>query len=238
MDNAAFVTLTRQAGLLREFQAVAHNIANVSTAGFRREGIVFAEHVRALGPGQPSLSMASADVRHANLEQGALRHTGGTFDFAIRGAGFFMLETPGGDRLTRAGAFTPDDAGELVTAQGYRLLDIGGAPVFAPPDAGAITLAPDGTLSADGQPIAQVGVFVPAEPTALVREAGTLFRAEGGFVPVEDFALDQGFLEESNVDPVSEVARMIAVQRAYELGQQFLDREDERVRAVIRTLGQ
>ena len=67
-------------------------------------------------------------------------------------------------------------------------------------------------------------------------EAGTLFSA-AQTIPVEGADLVQGALEESNVDPVAEIARMIEVQRAYELGQGFLDREDERMRGMIRTLG-
>ena len=65
-----------------------------------------------------------------------------------------------------------------------------------------------------------------------------LFRADAGTVPVEDGRIVQGFLEQSNVNPVAEMARMIEVQRAYEYGQKLMDQEDERIRLVVRTLGQ
>jgi len=237
MDNAAYVTLTRQSGLMREMQAVAHNIANLSTTGFRREGVVFAEYIHALEGGEASLSMALARGRSISAQQGALTRTGGSFDFAIEGPGYFLLETPDGERLTRAGSFTPNEAGELVTPQGHRLLDAGAAPVFIPPDAADVSLASDGTLSADGQPLAEIGLVLPADPADLFREAGVIFRADGGVVPVPENVLLQGYLEESNVEPVSEIARMIEVQRAYELGQKFLDSEDERIRSVVQTLG-
>lgn len=236
MDNAAYVTLTRQSGLMHEMQGIAHNIANASTAGYRREGLIFSEFVRATGEGA-SLSMARTGARHTSTAAGALALTGGTFDFAIEGDGFFVVETPAGERLTRAGSFTPNEAGELVTPDGHRLLDEGGAPVFAPPDAASVTLGPDGTLAADGRPIGRVGVVMPADPVGLSREAGVLFRSDAGTVPVAEPRLRQGVLEGSNVEPVTEIARMIAVQRAYELGQTFLDREDERIRGVIQTLG-
>lgn len=235
MDSAGYATLTRQSGLMREMGVVANNIANASTSGFRREGVVFSEFVTALDQ-DPSLSMSYASGRDVDLSQAGLSQTGGSFDFAIQGEGFFLIETPDGQKLTRAGSFTPSAEGELVTPDGYRLLDTGGAPIFIPPDAKAIALAADGTLSANGDPIAQVGLWQPADPLALRHQTGTMFSG-GELIPVEDATVMQGMLEDSNVQPVSEIARMIEVQRAYELGQKFLDAEDERVRGVIQTLG-
>jgi flagellar basal-body rod protein FlgF len=235
MDAAGYTALGRQSGLMREMQLVANNIANLSTTGFRREGMVFAEHVKALDE-EPSLSMAHGTGRIVDLSQAGLTMTGANFDFAIQGDGFFLIETPEGNRLTRSGSFTPNAAGELVNMDGQRLLDAGGAPVFIPPDAGPVGLAEDGTLSAGGVPIAQIGLWQPTDPLALKHQAGTLF--DGGEVePVEGSRIYQGFLEDSNVNPVSEIARMIEVQRAYELGQKFLDAEDGRMRGVIETLG-
>lgn len=235
MDAAGYATLNRQSGLMREMAVVANNIANASTTGFRREGVVFSEFVAAMDS-DPSLSMAHASGRHVDLSQATVSQTGGNLDFAIQGPGFFLIETPEGERLTRAGSFLPSAEGELVTPNGNRLLDAGGAPVFLPPDAKAVTLARDGTLSANGQPVAQIGLWHPADPMALRHQSGTLFAADG-LEPVEDGVILQGMLEDSNVEPVSEITRMIQVQRAYELGQKFLDAEDERVRGVIQTLG-
>jgi flagellar basal-body rod protein FlgF len=235
MDAAGYTTLNRQSGLMREMGVVANNIANSSTTGFRREGVVFSEFVAAMDE-DPSLSMAHASGRHVDLSQATVSQTGGTFDIAIQGEGFFLIETPDGERLTRAGSFTPSAEGELVTPDGYRLLDAGGAPIFVPPDAKGIAVASDGTVSANGQPIAQVGLWRPADPLALRHQSGTLFSA-GDLEPVEGATILHGMLEDSNVEPVSEIARMIEVQRAYELGQKFLDAEDDRVRGVIQTLG-
>ncbi|MDP3958645.1 MAG: flagellar hook-basal body complex protein [Pseudorhodobacter sp.] len=236
MDAAGYVTLTRQSGLMQEMQVVANNIANASTTGFRREGVVFAEYVKRL-EGVPSLSMANAAARNIDLTQAGLTQTGGAFDFAIQGEGFFMVETPNGSRLTRAGSFTPSDLGELVNAEGHRLLDLGGAPIFVPPDAGGVGVAQDGTLSAAGKPLGRVGLWRPADPLDLQHQGGTLFAASGAVEPVDGAQILQGFVEDSNVDPVSEIARMIEVQRAYEMGQTFLDNEDARVRGVIQVLG-
>ncbi|MDZ4095343.1 MAG: flagellar hook-basal body complex protein [Paracoccaceae bacterium] len=235
MDAAGYTTLTRQSGLMREMQVVAHNIANISTTGFRREGVIFSEYVQRLEDG-PSLSMGHASARQIDLRQAGLSQTGGTFDFAIQGEGFFLIDTPQGQKMTRAGSFTPNAEGELVNSDGLRLLDLGGAPIFVPPDVGAVALAADGTLSAKGGPLAQIGLWQPVDPLDLQHEGGTVF-ASGAVEPASQTVILQGFLEESNVNPISEIARMITVQRAYELGQGFLDKEDERVRGVIQTLG-
>ncbi|MEH6834264.1 MULTISPECIES: flagellar hook-basal body complex protein [Falsihalocynthiibacter] len=237
MDNASYTTLTRQSGLMREMQTVANNLANLATTGFRKEGVIFAEHVKALGRDDPSLSMATASVANTDLRQGSLSQTNGTFDFAIEGEGFFMVETQDGNRLTRAGAFTPNGEGDLVTHDGNRLLDAGGAPIFVPAGVADLQVSADGTLSADGQPLSQIGLFQPENPFDLRRENGVRFEFTGEVTPVENPTILQGFVEDSNVNPVGEVARMIEVQRAYEQGQGFLEKEDERIRAVIRALG-
>lgn len=236
MDTTGYTTLSRQSGLLREMDVIANNIANISTTGFRRGGLVFSEYVQTMSPGEPSLSMANANVRAFDRAQGPLTQTGGTFDFAIEGDGFFLVQTPTGQALTRAGSFTPNQNGELVAPDGAQLLDAGGAPIFVPPDARGLALASDGTLSADGIPLSQVGLYVPEDPTSLDRQEGVRFAFNGALVPAEDAVVLQGFVEGSNVNPVSEIARMIEVQRNYELGQKFLEQEHERVQTTIQSV--
>lgn len=231
------ITLSRQVGLVSEMRTIANNMANLSTTGFRREGVVFSEFVSAGSGIGPSVSLTATRVRQIDLGQGPLTQTGGAFDFAIEGEGFFLIEADGGDqRLTRAGNFAPDSAGNLVTPDGLRLLDAGGAPVFIPAEANAITLAQDGTLAADGLPLTQLGLVVPADPFDLERTTGALFTAKEGTVAAPDGAILQGFLESANVNAVLEMARMIEVHRAYELGQSFLDRESDRRSKLIDTL--
>ena len=233
MENTGYTTLTRQAGLLREMQVVANNIANAATTGYRQEGLIFAEHVTRT-EGGPSLSMATANVRNTSMLQGALTQTGGTLDFAIEGPGFFLIETPQGERLSRAGNFTLSAAGEMVTNDGFRVLDAGGAPVFVPPDAKNLSVSRDGTLSADGRPLGQLGLVRPIDAHDLIREDGVMFRTQGETEPVLDTRIVQGFLESANVDPIGQIARMVEIQRAYEMGQSFLDAENERIRTALK----
>ncbi|SEL26764.1 flagellar basal-body rod protein FlgF [Roseovarius nanhaiticus] len=234
MENAGYTTLTRQSGLLREMQVVANNIANTATTGYRQEGLIFSEHVARMEEG-PSLSMAKANVRNTSMIQGAITQTGGTLDFAVEGDGFFLIETPAGERLTRAGSFSISAEGDMVTNDGYRVLDAGGAPVFIPPDASNLNVSPDGTVSHDGRPLAQIGLVQPVDRVGLIREDGVMFRSEAGYEPSENGRILQGFLEGANVDPIGQMARMIEIQRAYEMGQSFLDSEDKRIRSAVQT---
>ena len=211
MENASYATLTRMSGLLREIDTVANNIANMSTTGFRREGLVFAEFIRDTGPGQASLSMGYANARASDLTQGALTRTNGTFDLAIEGPGFFLVDTPGGERLTRAGAFTPNEVGDIVTPDGHRLLDEGGAPVFVPPDAASV-FDSRGRHAQRRRPAARAegesASNLPADPLDLARCRRCGLRGawrrrahRGPDAP--------GFIEESNVNAVTEIARMM-----------------------------
>lgn len=235
MESTGYITLSRQSGLQREMQVVANNIANASTTGYRAEGVIFSEYVKSIDQG-PSLSMGQGNIGKTSFEQGGLRQTNGTFDFAIEGDGYFVVQTPMGDRLSRAGAFSPNAEGQLVTPDGFPVLDAGRAPLFVPAEAGTLVVSSDGTLSMDGTLLGQMAIVRPLEPLEMVREDGVMFRADAGDEPTEDARVLQGFIEGSNVNPLLELSRMIEVQRAYEMGQSFLQTEDERVRAAVKTL--
>lgn len=235
METAGYTALARQSGLVKEMRIVANNIANAATTGYRQEGLIFSEFLHN-GQEQGGLSMSGARVPNTSMIQGQLTETGGTFDLAIEGEGFFLIETPDGERLTRAGNFAPNAAGDLVTLDGHRVLDAGGAPVFVPAGLADVSIAPDGTISADGNAIGQIGLYLPTDPTLMVREDGVKFRSDGGVEPAPDAQMLQRYLEGSNVNAIDQMARMIEVQRAYEMGQSFLRTEDERIRKAVETL--
>lgn len=231
MDIASYTTLSRQSGLMREMQIIANNIANLGTTGYRQEGLMFSEYL----PEQSETSMANGNVSLTSFVQGGINSTGNTLDFAIQGEGFFLIETPAGTRLSRSGSFNTNAEGNLVTNDGYAVLDLGEAPINIPLG-NPVSISADGSISAEGQPIGQMAIVSVDDPKSLIREDGVLFEAPDGWIPNFDAKLLQGHLEKSNSDPVSQVARMIEVQRGYELGQKFLDTEDERQRGLIKTL--
>lgn len=244
MDSTSYIQLNRQQGLSKKLDTIAQNIANMNTTGYQREGVVFSEYIQPLDTNgattttlkQDSLSLATARARYVDTTQGNAIETGNTLDFALQGDGFFMIETPQGDRLTRNGHFAQNEAGELVTADGLRLLDIGGGPVFIPPQAEQTSVGTDGTVSADGAVIGRIGVFI-ADPTTLTREGAELYKSTVAPQPIEDTKVMQGYVESANVRPIEEMSDMITVQRAYEAGMNILQSEHERTQKVVQTLG-
>ena len=237
MDNSLYyLAVNRQVGLRSEMQSIANNIANMATNGYRREGMAFTEHVVAIRNGE-SVSMADLGARYSSDLPGEVNITGGEFDVAIEGDGYFLLQSGGETVLTRAGAFQLSADGFLVNPSGDRVLDTGGTPITIPPDADRLLIGGDGTISANGNPVAQIAI-VTAPFDQMSRHGNTAFRVAGdAFEPVEFPKVRQGALERSNVDPIGEVARMIEVSRAYEMAQSVIADEDERVREAIRKLG-
>lgn len=243
MDNAGYINISRQSGLLKELTTIANNIANAGTVGFKRETAVFSEYVNSLRGGLSgnenvhSLSMGRLAAHVSHFESGELRKTGGNLDLALDGEGFFAVETPAGERLTRAGNFLTNQEGIIVTPGGYPVLDDAGGQIQIPQDVSALTIGADGTLSADGVELGRFGV-VTASPLDLSREGENFWSAAQGVVPIENPRMLQGFLESSNVEPVAEIARMIEVQRYYDAGQKLMDMEDDRIKSVVSTIRQ
>jgi flagellar basal-body rod protein FlgF len=234
MSNAVYASLARQQGLMHELELVSTNLANASTAGYKSDRAIFAEFIVRTGPESASLSIGGLAGHAFELQQGALDFTGSPFDLALQGEGYFTIQTEQGTRLTRAGHFLLSAQGELVDPAGNAVLNSGGGPIILPPEARQISIASDGSLSADGVIVDQVGVVL-AEGE-LLREAGTYFTAPDGFAQAPAPMVIQGALEQSNVSPVLEIARMIDVQRAYEAGQALLEQEDRRISQFISTL--
>ena len=232
---SSYIAVGRQIGLQTEMNVISHNVANISTTGFRREGIVFSEYINAAEDPRDAVSLASGRAKTTDYTTGALTQTDAEFDVALEGPGFFMVATPDGERLTRGGQFQRDAQGNLVNPDGFQVLDVGGAPVFVPTD-GPAFISEDGTISVNGLAVAQLGVFEPADPNQMQREKGVLFISDAGVQAVENPRMFQGFVENSNVNPVLQIARMIEVQRAYEIGQKFQDMASERRSKVIDTL--
>lgn len=229
MSNSIYAALSRQQGLLQEMQVVSNNLANASTTGYKSDRAVFAEFV--VPTGEQSLSMGGLAGHAFNLTQSSLEFTGGKFDLAIQGDGFFVIRTGQGDKLTRAGHFQLSSEGNLIDGQGNPVLNAGGSEIVVPDTATDVKISGDGSISVDGELLDRVGIVIPNGE--LTRETGTQFAAADGYAQSENATIVQGALEQSNVSPVLEISRMIEVQRAYEAGQTLFDQEDKRISNLI-----
>ena len=237
MDNPLYVTLARLTALERQMDVVANNIANASTIGFKREGTLFAEAVEILPAEGDSLSMSSDPATFTDVSPGVMTETGDPLNAAILGDGMLAIDHAGETVYTRDGRFALSQEGELVLlATGDRVLHAGGAPIQVPPDARQIAIAKDGTVSADGTTLGQLGLY-RLDAARLERVGSGLFRAAEPPAGVDQPRFAQGFLEQSNVNPVTELVRMIEIQRAYERGQAILQSEDDRINQVTDVIG-
>jgi flagellar basal-body rod protein FlgF len=227
MSTAIYTSLGRQQGLMQEMQVVSNNIANSNTTGYKTDRV-------SPGQSQDSVSMGGLGGHAFRMAQGEMRITGGQFDLAVQGEGFFVLQTDQGPRLSRAGHFQLSSESTLIDAFGNSVLGAGGNPITIPPDASQVAIGTDGSISANGQLVDRVGVVTPQGQ--LLRDTNTFFSAPEGYAPFEEAIVVQGALEGSNVSPILEVARMIEVQRAYEAGQAMMEREDDRISQLITSL--
>lgn len=231
LDLTGYLGLARGLGLQRALDVVAGNVANADTTGFRRQDLVFAKDLRHAGePGQVAFAQDFGTV--VDRKEGALRSTGAALDLALVGPGWFQVETAEGERLTRAGRFTTDAAGRLVAGDAA-VLDNGGAPIILPDDARSITIAADGTISADEVVVARLGLVQPGDDAALVPEGSGRYRTDGPIVPAEAALVVQGSLEGSNVQPVREMTRLIEVTRAFESTQRLLETHHDLARRTV-----
>ena len=167
---------------------------------------------------------------------GTLKETGNPLDLAIRGPGYFVVETEDGERYTRNGHFRLDEAGQLVTQGGNPVLSDSGQPFFFSPEDSAIMVAPDGTVSTENGELGRIRVVRFENDQELRETTGGLLTSESPPQDVETPDVAQNMLENSNVQPIMEIAKMIAVERAYSDVKRFIAREDERIRTMMREL--
>src|SRR6187402_2157212 len=127
MQDVLYVALSSQIALERRLTTIADNVANMSTVGFRATEVKFEDIVSGLG--QDSVSFTSPGDTYLSGKAGSLRETQSPFDFAVQGDAWFGIDTPAGTVMTRDGRFTMNDSGQLITHEGYAVLDAGGAPI-------------------------------------------------------------------------------------------------------------
>ena len=220
MDNAIYVGLSRQQTLQRELDIVSNNIANIDTAGFKVESVLLRDDPRriAKAPGQPPINFVYDDGLDRDFTQGLVNKTGGTFDLALNGKGFFAIQTPQGERYTRDGRFTLKQDGSLVTAKDDAVLDANGKPIILDPAKGAVVIGENGAISQNGVPAGKIGAVTFDDLSALQKAGDNLFRNTSNQTsnPATTVKILQGALEASNVNGVAQISRMIEVSRAYE----------------------
>ena len=253
MENLALIKLSRQISLHRELEVVANNIANIDTTGYKADGSVFHEFLMPVARNgtfqgtDQRLSFVHDRATWHNFSIGATRNTGNPLDVSIDGDAFLVVQTPRGERYTRNGSMQINANGQLVTQGGDLVLGDGGAIQFQQSDSN-ISINPDGTITVRESGNAATNSargklrLVRFERTAtLLKDGASTFRAPDGTAPQPadtNVRVVQGAIEQSNVRPVVEMARMIEITRTYTTISNMLQQMGEHRRNAIDKLAE
>jgi flagellar basal-body rod protein FlgF len=233
MDIASNVATSRLVAQQRTLDVVAGNLANANTPGYKTERVQFSDWLSKQSsgttpPGGSPIAYTQDRATWREQQAGTITHTGNPFDVAVTGDGYFTVNTPRGPRLTRDGRFGLLPSGTIADTAGNAVLDNNGQPIQLAPTDTSISIAGDGTVSSQNGQIGKIGVVRPTNPMFLSAEGNTLFLSGSATTPVASPALEQGAIEESNVQPVLEMTRMMDGQRQFEFLAQFVQAESDR----------
>ncbi len=239
MSNTMSIALSQQMALRRNLDVIANNLANMNTTSFKSESVIFEEYlmdVQTPDGNTASYSYVLDNGVNRNLTEGHQQVTGNPLDFSIKGPGYFVIETDAGERYTRNGHFTLNPEGQLVTKEGFAVLDAGRAPINFTPQDGEITVAADGTISTQLGQRGQLSVVTFDNESELTKEGTSLLSTTQTATPAENPIVVQGMIEQSNVAPIIEMTKMISVLRAYQSASELLKTNQDMNLEAIRNL--
>ncbi len=223
---------------MANLDVIANNLANANTVGYKRDEVLFSDFSQIFRKvlSENGLRMARlpygvkpGEVRTI-IAQGPLRRTDNPLDLAISGNGFFVVQTPHGERYTRDGHFQLDKDGFIVTPDGSKVLGMNG-PIKV--GGGKVEVNYLGEVLVDGEIVDRLRILDFPKPYRLRKEGANLFISEETGYEPKDCKILQGFLEESSVNPVGEMVKMITAHRAYEASANAIKVMDELLGRVI-----
>ncbi len=217
MNAGIYSAVSGSVSALTRLDAITNNLANSSTPGFKAERLV----QRAVRVGTASsTSVVPTPITRGTLEtdfsQGPIQPTDNPLDVALAGKGFFVVDGPRGERLTRRGNLAVDPEGFLTTSDGWRVQGDGGDLHVGD---GTLVIGSDGTVRSGDLSVGKIRVVTVADPSRLVREGGTTFAA-GTQAPVDaapgEVQVRQGALEGANSSPVENLVALVDTMRGFE----------------------
>jgi flagellar basal-body rod protein FlgF len=241
MDRLIYQAMTGAKHTLGQQAVVSHNLANVSTNGFRAETSVF-RAVPIVGEGAPTRAFVVDSTPGADFTPGAIQHTGRDLDIAVQGKGWIAVQAPdGSEAYTRAGSLQLNASGVLQTRNGHTVLGDGG-PISIPGSTN-VTIAGDGTVSTVQSgtrpgPSSAVGRIKLVNPpdSNLTRGDDGLFRARGEAPADANVRIVSGALETSNVNVVDSMVSMIALARQFDMQMKALQNAESNARQAAQLL--
>ncbi|MBN9600093.1 MAG: flagellar basal-body rod protein FlgF [Afipia sp.] len=250
MENTLLVALSRQMVLERQMDVVANNVANANTNGFKADKSLFEEFLRS-GAHEDNFVGNDRRVSFVNdratirdFASGPNLQTGNPLDVAVNGNGFLVVQTPAGERYTRDGALQINAQGQLVTNGGNLVLGTNGPITFQATDRD-INVSADGTITVREGTVTQVDsirgklrLVTFNNPQQLVKEGANLFTAPAGVAAQPDTLsrVNQGFVEKSNVNVVTEMTRLMEITRTYQSVASLMQQQNDLRKSAIQML--
>jgi flagellar basal-body rod protein FlgF len=238
MQGNLYVGVSAQVSLQRRLETIAHNVANASTAGFRAEEVRFETLLSRAGA--DPVSFATTGPTFLSRRSGEFVRTENLLDVAVEGDAWLAIQTPAGVVYTRDGRMRMAPTGELQTINGHAILDAGGATMLLDPNAGPPRIARDGTITQANRQVGAIGLFNIDTRANLSRYENSGVVPDVPATPVLDFSragMQQGFIENANVNAVMEMTRLISVTRAFEMVTASLSASESSLQEAIRSLG-
>ncbi len=245
---------------LKKLDVLSNNIANISTQGFKKDMLIYEEKktpfqqpnqsgfdttmVNPFSRTDPAVSYVQVTQSLTNFEQGSLIKTDNPLDVAIEGEGFFVVNTPEGERYTRNGNFRLDGSGQLVDQKGNMLMTRSEEPILIPFGTKQISINQDGSvfggIEIDQDPLGQLKIVNFNNLNALKKEGEGFYKISDPSVKeilVNDAKVLQGFTENSNANAIHEMTQMIETVRQLEAYQKIIQSIDEADEQSVNSLG-
>jgi flagellar basal-body rod protein FlgF len=264
MSKGIYTAVSGAMAQTQKLETIANNLANVNTPGFKRDSQIFKEYLSAYEkePGVVEVPRIPASIEsfydmqggdksyvdvagtYTDFQQGFLKQTGNPLDIGIEGKGFFEVLTPEGVKLTRAGNFTLDGEGRVVTKQGYPVLkDSGGGAGLDPAsreiktNGAKVSISATGEIFEAGQNLGKLSILNVGNRDALLKTGAGLFgfkdNLNANMTVATDSVIHQGSLEGSNVNTVKEMTDMITATRTFESTQKAIQAYDEMHKRLV-----
>jgi len=222
----------------KRLDTLANNVANLSTAGYRGDGVTFATLLAQNG--DRSVAFVSPGTDFISRKTGDLTKTDNPLDVAVQGEAWLGIKTPNGVAYTRDGRMKMTPNGDLQTLDGYSILDAGSSAVSVDPTAGPPTIAADGMITQGGRQIGALGLFAIDDTAKISRFDNSSIYTDKPATAVLDFnsnGIMQGFVEGSNVNPILEMTKLIAISRAFDSVSTATTQSESSLTDAIKTLG-
>jgi len=229
MNNEIYTAYSGLKAQSDALEVLANNLANSNSTAYKGEIAFYTYLKQAAGASQQGTDMNNAISKPiqlgsvVNMEEGSMQATGRALDIAVEGNGFLVVNAPGGIRYTRNGSLNLNAQSVLVTSDGFPVLGESGSPITL--GSGKIAIGENGEVFLDSAQVDRLKLVTFTDLSSLQKEGNSLFKsqADRSLEQSSDAKVKSGYLEQSNVNPVSSIVRMVEILRHFEATQKCIN---------------